>query len=497
MTIAGNQDEVHNLQINKGMRAIADMQAKASGDPHRLNYHFMSPAAWINDPNGLIYYQGEYHLFYQVHPFSAENGLKHWGHAKSKDLIHWEHLPIALAPTEKFEEHGCFSGTAVENSGNLTVVYTGNVLLNKKKTQVQCVAVSEDGITFKKYDKNPVIAEVPPEGSADFRDPKVWKHDHIWYMAIGSGKDGKGNVLLYQSDDLLNWDYIGKMFESQTAEEGIVWNCPDFFSIGGKDVLIVSPAVFEGNIDSVRKCIYYIGKMDYQTGKFTAEKDGDIDLGFDFYAPQTLVDDRNRIILFGWMDMWFNPMPSKAYGWAGAMTIPREVFLLPEGKLGFRPVKELEDLRNKHQSHLSFTLTPENNVFSIMDGDSLEIIVEFDLTACLAKSFGIKLRQSEESDQDTVISYYPKSHELTVKRPSSTEPSENTSRFKIDPTPNNTLQLHIFLDRSSIELFANHGSTAITKRIYPDPSALGMEIFSIDGSVKVKSLDVWELESIW
>lgn len=501
MTIANNQDEIHRQHINKGMKAIADLQIKASKDPHRLNYHFMSPAAWINDPNGLIYFHGEYHMFYQVHPYSAENGLKHWGHAKSKDLVRWDHMPIALAPTEEFEKHGCFSGTAVDDSGTMTIIYTGNVLSGKAKTQVQCLATSDDGIVFKKYSKNPVISDVPTEGSADFRDPKVWKHDNIWYMAIGSGKGGKetgkGNVLLYKSNDLLAWDYVGKMFESQSDDQGFVWNCPDFFSIGDKDVLLVSPAVYSGNLDTVRRSIYFVGKMNYQSGVFTSETDGNIDHGFDFYAPQTMVDDQGRVILLGWMDIWFNPMPTKAYGWAGAMTIPREVCLLTNGKLGFRPIDELQNLRKEHYSCKSFTLSPENTTSPSMEGDSLEIIVEFELSSCSAKRFGLKLRQSKQNNQETVVSYNPKSHELTIDRSKSAKDPGTISIYKVSPTSENTVKLHIFLDRSSLELFVNGGSTTITKRIYPDPSGLGVEIFTSEGNVKVKSLDIWKLGSIW
>ncbi|HUC92428.1 MAG TPA: glycoside hydrolase family 32 protein [Paenibacillus sp.] len=372
-----------------------------------MNYHFMSPSAWINDPNGLIRFKDEYHMFYQLHPFSADNGPKHWGHAKSADLIHWEHLPVALAPSEAFEGNGCFSGTAVVDNGVLTLVYTGNLVAEGVKRQVQCLAFSEDGVTFRKYETNPVIREFPPDGSEDFRDPKVWKHENSWYMAVGSGKDGIAKALLYKSPDLLEWRYVGVMAESPGPHHGVIWNCPDFFSIGDRDVLLVSPAVWPGNMREVRKSLYYIGKMDYDTGKFVVEADGDVDAGWDFYAPQTMVDERGRVILIGWMDMWFNLMPSKAYGWAGAMTIPREAVLLPDGKLGFRPFKELQALRSDHRRFDAFTLTPDVGALYGVQVDSLEMAAVFDTARCGGERFGIKLRQSADGRHETVVGYAP------------------------------------------------------------------------------------------
>jgi beta-fructofuranosidase len=497
MAVETNRNETHQLAIGQAMKALSQLQEKTANDPHRLNYHFMSPAAWINDPNGLIHYRGEYHMFYQIHPYSADNGPKHWGHAKSNDLINWEHLPIALAPVEEYEKNGCFSGTAVDDNGVFTLVYTGNTVTEGIKKQVQCIAVSNDGIVFDKYDHNPVIREFPPEGSVDFRDPKVWKHDDRWYMAIGSGKDGIANALLYASMDLRSWAYIGVMAKSRSTDEGVVWNCPDFFSIGGKDVLLVSPAVWPGNLKDVRKTVYYIGRMDYKTGAFTPEADDDIDWGSDFYAPQTLVDDRGRVILIGWMDMWFNPMPTKAYGWAGAMTIPREVFVLPDGKLGFRPIEELQELREDHRRFESFTLSPDDSgALSGFKGDSLEMMIEFDLSSCHAERFGIKLRQSSDGAQETAITYTPSNRELTVDRSRSGNTAGDTDRCILHPNADNKIKLQLFLDRSSLELFGNDGLVTLTNRIYPDPSSLGWTWFAAGGSVRVSCADVWRLKSI-
>jgi beta-fructofuranosidase len=498
MSINMDRNVYHKELILKAEKAVTELKGKALKDPHRLNYHFMAPASWINDPNGLIYFKGEYHMFYQQHPYSASNGPKHWGHAKSKDHVHWEHMPIALAPSEDYEKNGCFSGTAVDDNGTFTLIYTGNVHGGPgKKKQVQCIATSEDGVTFTKFAGNPVIEDFPEEGSIDFRDPKVWMYTDSWYMAIGSGKDGKANALLYKSKDLLSWDYIGKMTESKSEDQGKIWNCPDFFTVGGKDVLLVSPAVSPNYKDN-RKTIYIIGKMDYETGVFTQEFDEDIDYGFDFYAPQTLIDEQGRVILIGWLDMWWNPMPTQEYGWAGAMTIPRVVSLLPDGKLCFSPLPELQALREKHQQFKQIHLKQScPHILGDIQGDSLEIIAEYDLNSCNAEEFGFKLRCSVDGKQQTLITYNKVHQELSVDRTKSGIVESGISKCKLEATSSNTLELHIFLDRSSVEVFGNGGRVAMSHRIYPDPSSLGVEMLALGGSVKVTSVDIWNLKSIW
>jgi len=502
MSPSMSQDVKHENSLSDAMKALSSLAVNSVRCPHRLAYHFMAPAAWINDPNGMIFFQDEYHMFYQIHPFSGTNGLKHWGHAKSKDLVHWEHLPMALAPSEEFEKNGCFSGTAVDNDGVFTLIYTGNsvtvdeVTGNTTKKQVQCVAMSYDGgITFHKYSGNPVISDFPVDGSADFRDPKVWKANDTWYMSVGSGKDGIANALIYKSANLLDWEYAGKMAES-VGDQGVIWNCPDFFSIGETDVFLVSPAVWPGQTHG-RKAIYFTGKMDYASGKFLPQLDEDIDYGCDFYAPQTLGDDRGRVILIGWMDMWWNTMPSKQFDWTGAMTIPRLVTLLPDGKLAFQPVSELQMLRDNHFQLINRKVMPESfNLFGDLQGDALEIVARFDLTSCEAASFGLKLRRSAGGEQETLVKYDVASGVLTVDRTKSGAGDTHNCLRKLHAA-GGMLELHIFVDRSSVELFADEGRTVITNRIYPDPTSQGIDLFAEGGGVMVTSIDIWKLKSIW
>ena len=200
---------------------------EVTNERYRLGYHLMPASGWMNDPNGFSYYNGYYHLFYQYYPYAAEWGPMHWGHARSKDLIHWETLPVALVPTRP--QDGCFSGSAVAFDDRLWLIYTGNHVIDKEKDinrQDQNLAYSADGIHFEKYDGNPILAEAPSDNNpADFRDPKVWQEDDGFRMVVGSrDKDGLGRVLLYSSKDLKQWDYVGAIAGAESVEhEGFMW----------------------------------------------------------------------------------------------------------------------------------------------------------------------------------------------------------------------------------------------------------------------------------
>ena len=231
----------------------------------RQTYHLMGPCGWINDPNGLIYYRGQYHFFYQFNPYSGFWGKMHWGHAVSDDLLHWTQLPMALAPSEPYDDHpqgGCFSGSAIEKDGKLYVAYTGTANHGNGFVQTQNIAISEDGVHFTKYEGNPVI-EAPSGVPTDyFRDPKMWEHEGLYYMVVGAQRDGKAQALLYRSENLLDWEFLNVMHESR-GEWGYMWECPDFFPLKDKWVFLCSP-MGAGE----RTTVYFVGDIDYATGRF-------------------------------------------------------------------------------------------------------------------------------------------------------------------------------------------------------------------------------------
>ncbi len=236
------------------------------------NIHLKSPGGWINDPNGFIYYKGKYHLFYQYFPYDARWGRMHWGHAVSDDLVHWEHLGVALYPSKYHDADGCFSGSAVEHEGKLYLFYTGvryeqqdpeniNVSFDQKLIASQMMAVSEDGIHFDNIkDKKTVIPPIEDPGigdRGDTRDPKVWRGKDAWYMILGSTRGLKeGRFLFYKSQDLEHWEYVSKV--QGDASLGTMWECPDYYEAGGEQALVFSPidiSSFQGHGENHTICM--------------------------------------------------------------------------------------------------------------------------------------------------------------------------------------------------------------------------------------------------
>jgi beta-fructofuranosidase len=485
----------HKEALNKANQEIVQKKDKIKNSRYRLKYHFMAPIGWINDPNGLVQYKGEYQLFYQYYPYDSKWGPMHWGHAKSIDLVHWENLPVALAPSESYDSgkvpgYGCFSGSAVVNGEELVLIYTGHVD-NKEPMQVQCIATSKDGIQFEKYRQNPVIDNYPDDGSPDFRDPKVWKYNGKWYMVVGSHKDGKGKALLYVSTNLKDWDYVGVAAESD-GTQGDMWECPDLFPLQDQYVLLVSPMYGNQN----EKPFYVIGEMDYEKGVFTQKIARTLDYGFDFYAPQTLVDDNGRRIMIGWMEKWLTKMPSQEHGWAGAMTIPRELLVEGGTIVKQKPVIELENLRTNEKHYDSLIVENEWIVIESME-ESSEVIIDFDLKETTATSFGLQFRCSEDGNERTEIILDAAKKEIILDRNFAGVGEKGMSKAPFTINDAGTVQVRIFIDTTSVEVFVNDGEQVITNRIFPDEGSRLFKLFSKDGKVSVSRITTWTLNPVW
>ena len=487
---------LHNQCLVKSQTYIESIKDEVKYKPYRQGYHFMAPVGWINDPNGLSYYNGEYHLFYQHNPYSGEWSSMHWGHAVSKDLVNWRHMPIALAPSESYdndEKGGCFSGSAVDDNGVLTLMYTGTVNKDEKSIQTQCIARSNDGINFKKYENNPVIETFPEEGSADFRDPKVWREKNSWYVVIGSGQDGHGKVLLYKSDNLLEWNYVGVMAESN-GKFGYMWECPDFFKLGDKYVLMFSPMGLEN-----RKVVYQVGEMDVESGNFTYENEGEIDLGCDYYAPQSLLDDKGRRIIIGcqnswpWMS-WFNGYgPTIEDKWNGCMSIPREIRLTSDNKLQFIPVEELEVLRDSCITYENITYGLENLCLEVGNGIHYELNVDIDLYKTTAKEFGFELRKSDK--KATKIMFNITDKKITFDRNNSDDYSKGIKTCDLE-LDSNILSIKILSDTSSLEIYTNNYKTVLTSNIYPSENENKIEMIATDGEVYISTFKGYSLNTV-
>lgn len=469
--------------------AVEALRAQRQDD-YYPQFHLAAAAGWINDPNGLVYINGVYHAFYQHHPYDQNWGPMHWGHATSRDLAHWQHQPIALAPGESYDKDGCFSGCAVDDNGVLTLLYTGHVWLGKEGDddqvrEVQCLATSEDGVNFVKH--GPVL--LPPEGIQHFRDPKVWRAADCWWMVVGAKENGLGQARLYRSNDLRDWQFDRVLAGAQSPHQGYMWECPDFFPLGEKQVLLFSPQglTAQGYRNRNRfQSGYLLGHWrpdeDFSVTQSFCELDG----GHDFYAPQTFTAADGRRMLFAWMDMWESPMPSKPHGWAGALTLPRELTLSCEGNILMNPARELTALRGEQQSFDAVSVRNQRQVLT--DGEQ-ELALTLSVAASDAERYGIVIGTAARLYVDN------QTHRLVLER-FSEDPGLYGCRSV--PLPEaDILSLRVFIDRSSLEVFVNHGEACLTSRIYPTDGQRSVTLFAEGGLAQFGAAQAWELESIW
>lgn len=484
----------HQMNIDKAQKAIEQRKPLVKDAKMRQRYHFMAEEGWINDPNGLIFYKGKYHYFYQYNPYDSFWGAMHWGHAISDDLLTWEYLPIALAPSEPYDNHekgGCFSGSAIEVEDKLYLFYTATTNYGEGFVQTQCMAYSEDGVNFKKYEKNPVITV--PEGyeSHNFRDPKVWKYEDMYYMICASQKDEFGHALLFRSKNLTDWEFFNILAESR-GEFGYMWECPDFYQLGNKHVLTFSPMGVKE-----RTAVYLVGDMDYNTGKFSYQTVGEIDWGLDFYAPQSFLDDKNRRIMVGWanawdwMPWWKDWGPTYQENWCGSFNIAREVTIDKENVLHFLPIKELENLRTDENKLEKRIFTKGKTKLICGDGISYEMKVEISLQKTTAESFSFHLRCSDE--HETIVKINFKDSTIEVDRNNADGWSTGSSRSPLNLVNVKILDIHILSDQSSLEVFANDYKVIHSCNIFASNDQNENFIVIPDRIVTIQKIETWGL----
>lgn len=461
-----------------------------SFDRHRPTWHFLPRANWMNDPNGLIQWKGTYHLFYQYNPNGAFWGTMHWGHAISADLVHWRHLPIALAPDpDGPDADGCYSGCAVNVDGVPTLMYTGV----RGATELPCIATSHDDdlASWEKYPGNPVITAPPELDTTIFRDHSVWREADLWYQVIGSGIEGiGGTALLYRSSDFLTWELVGSLVPLDRVGQGIGagatgWECPDFFALDGHHVLIA--AMWDGEPISVG---YFVG--DYAQHRFTPRHEGIVDPGVAFYAPQSFADDSGRRIMFGWVKESRSAGAQLEAGWSGVMTLPRVLSVLADGSLGSAPAPEVVTLRGRH-FRLSGEEIVEGGFLRLEDipGNSLELLVQIQPDVSETVRFDVLC--SEDGRESTTVTFDAGSGILALDtRQSSQADDVETGMYSLrrETIGAGPVHLRIFIDHSIIELFLNDAQ-CITARAYPQ--SVDATRVRIGGSHAVASVDAWEI----
>ena len=464
---------------------------KLAADPRRPQFHLLPAANWMNDPNGPIYYRGRYHMFFQYNPNGAFWGTMHWAHATSPDMIHWKHEPIALAPTPGgYDRDGVFSGSAVLDGDRPTLIYTGvlppstssEITLNDgqhKWREVQCLATSTD-TELRSWKKLPApVISSPPQHLAitGFRDPGVWREGKEWLLTLGSGIKGKGGaVLLYQSHDLVRWTFRHLLVEGRhldkpstnPVDNGEMWECPDFFPLGDRHVLLVS---------TMGKVFWKTGR--YRDRRFTPEKEGVVDSGA-YYAAKTMLDERGNRILWGWIPETRPEVEYRAAGWAGVMALPRIVSLAKDGSLRMLPAPAVDSLRSQHQQVNAGGARERQKALSLIR--IRDLAGEIQTRFAAGRSFLLRLR-SEKNDTYAEIAYDPQNNGAELRVNSLTATLATTG----------PVSLRVLIDASVLEVFAND-SAAITARVYAVPSTpLQIEVSDITA---VESLDSWQMQPI-
>ncbi len=468
-------------------------------EKYRPALHFSPRKNWMNDPNGLVFFKDEYHLFYQHNPHGSTWGPMHWGHAVSKDLISWDELEIALHP----DDNGTiFSGSAVVDWNNTTGFFKeepGLVAIfthhsegdhSKQAIQTQSLAYSLDkGRSWIKYDGNPVLAH---PSKPDFRDPKVFWHKETkkWIMVLATGQ----TISLYSSANLKEWKFESEFGESCGSHEG-VWECPDLFELSiensndKKWVLIVSIGD-NPNYDEGSRTQYFVGSFDGK--KFTSEHEDIkwLDYGKDNYAGVSFSDipeaDGRRIYL-GWMSNWryANQIPTE--GWRSQMTLPRELELHEkkgEYYLVQNLVRELDTYFDIKEEKKEVIVTEEETTFFEVDDDYLEIILS--LKNMNANKYGLTIEHTDS--QYTTITIDTKENVLVLSREKSgvVDFSDNFPKLqRIRLKDSNQLQLRIIIDSSSLELFIDGGEQALTSLIFPDKVSKRIALFAEEGKVNL------------
>ena len=428
----------------------------------RPSFHITGGAGWINDPNGLIYFKGKYHAFYQHYPHATCWGPMHWGHVVSDDLIHWERLPIALYPVEYSKEDGCFSGTAIIHNDTLYLVYTGFYENGGGENirQLQCLASSKDGINFEKH--GIIIGEdiLPEKYSAcDFRDPKVWMENDTFYMIVAAKiKEGKGQIIMFKSPDLFNWEFVGEVLPEES--KGIMIECPDYVKELG---LLMYSEQFQPNEGythlNVHSCRYETGNIDVETAKFNSKSKGIVDYGFDFYAPQSF---SNKNLIIAWLNMWDRNNPSEKYGFAGTLTVPREIKVI-NGVLLQKPVWNYEGSKE-----IIVESTYKDNFkigaikLEISDLNALEI----SLRKLNKNEFKINLIN------DLIVFDRSNAGEQIMGIEKDEDSLNGIRRMPLINREN--VEIEIISDEFSLEIFVNGLSASFL--IYPDVNATGFEI---------------------
>lgn len=490
---------------NSLLQRFAQSRSKLAADPHRPLYHFVSPESTMNDPNGLCFWKGRWHLFYQAYP--PENPRQHWGHAVSDDLVHWRDLPYAIKPGP---EDCCFSGSTLVEDDRVIAMYHGT-------RQGNMVAVASDPLLLD-WKKLTGRAVIPLHGApCPVYDPCIWKRDGIYYSLSGASqpytasRDRRPAEFLFKSHDLVTWEYMHSFVEDDVyAANGDDGACPYFWPLGDRHVLLSFSHMSGGR--------YLLGDYDTSRDRFRATHGGRFNFGAmcpgGVHAPSATPDGQGNVIAI------FNMNPGMATsGWDQLMTLPRRLSLAGKNDLRIEPAGDIASLRDRHQ-HVENMLLPANReiVLEKVSGDALEIVADIDVRAC--PMLELNVLRSPGREEFTRIAFFKQrglqnwekfkgwdafsesaDSLLTIDNgSSSTLPKAMSRAPETAPVwlePNETLRLRVFVDRSVVEVFANDRQ-CMAVRAYPGRTdSLGVSLRAQGSDAMLRRLDAWTMKSIY
>ncbi len=489
-----------NAQVtSRKVSLTINPQERFVGDHLRPQYHPMPNNSWANEPYGLMYYEGNFHLFFQKNPNAPQLFFMHWGHLISPDMVHWREVDIALRPTPGFDNFGAWSGTTLkDNAGNPYIFYTG---VDGARAGIGLAMPQDDSLlTWTESDSNPIIAHPPTSFShMDFRDPFLWESGGIYYMIVGSGLQNKGGGILftYRSTDLIHWTLIPRLYANSDVDEyGEFWEMPTFRKLAGDTYLLqLTPTPNSGK---PARSIYLLGAWENETFKPYFETPKSLEL-FDSHmlAPAFGTDDETGDTYIGIIPEDRDGNDQINAGWRQTFSIPRQVRLLEDSTLGQIPHPNLCRLRSDELvvDHLVLENGKRNN---LLDFSGNQIEMEFDIKADSNSSFVIQVLKHEDEKEYTTLTFdYALNKIILDRRQSSLSNTLKNTRigdFVFDP--NDTLNIRIFIDHSTLEVFVQN-LTVFSARVYPSrPESNLVDVVAVNGNVEVISGRKWEMASI-
>jgi beta-fructofuranosidase len=457
----------------------------------RNKNHIEMPFGLVNDPNGLSYFNGKYHIFYQWNPFGCEHKTKHWALVKTTDFVNFTKPEIILKPEDWFDKNGCYSGGAYVKDDILKLFYTGNVKNEKdERESYQCIVdYNKDG-SFEK--RGPIIPKQPDGYTAHFRDPMIFVNEGIYYMVLGVQRENlTGAALIYKSDDIEKWELVGEL-ETDMKDFGYMWECPNIIKVNDdKYAFLFSPQGLEAEEfknQNIYQSGYVIGNLDFKVPQLKNHSEfKEIDMGFDFYAPQVFThNDKN--IMIGWVGM---PDKDSEYpsgengGWMFPLTLPR-VLEYKDNVLYQKPLKEVENLREKQ---IVSVKDLNINEYSLdLDSRNIEIDLELLLEESTFIDFKFVFR-----DEYINLTYNKENGVCIIDRNNMKLGGKGIRKFKLNV--DKTLKLHMFIDNSVMEIYYQEGLETTTLMYFPKFDDFKIEIKS-DNKVKMSELNIWNLRGI-